>query len=104
MNEKLGDDAPTQDDVIRLFGTLHFANFLSSNLPVDIQQLIDRRKKERKQLFKTRYGNPLAMRFSLLDPDDFLTKYMPYVMPLFSRVAGIVTLCIIFVRKLTDGT
>jgi putative peptide zinc metalloprotease protein len=62
---------------------------------VDIEKLIDRRKKERKQLFKTKYGNPLALRFSLFDPDAFLTRSMPYVGPFFTRIAGVLALFII---------
>ncbi|MCK5395766.1 MAG: peptidase M50, partial [Gammaproteobacteria bacterium] len=95
LNEETGDDAPTQDEVIRLLGTLYFASFLHADSTVDIQQLIDRRVKERKQLFKTKYGNPLALRFSLLDPDEFLSKYMPYVSPLFTRTTGLIALCVV---------
>ena len=100
LNEELGDDAPTQDDVIRLLGTLHFANFLHTNITADIEKLIDRRKKERKQLFKTRFGNPLALRFPLLDPDAFLSRYLPYVAPLFTRTAGIIALLVILFAAL----
>ncbi len=100
LNEELGDDGPTQDDVIRLLGTLHFANFLHTNLTVDIEQLIDRRDKERKQLFKTRFGNPLALRFPLLDPDAFLSRFLPYVAPLFSRMAAFISICIIMFAAL----
>jgi putative peptide zinc metalloprotease protein len=95
LNEELGDDAPTQDEVMNLLGSLHFAGFLHSDSTVDIQQLIDRRVKERKQLFKTKFGNPLALRFSLLDPDRFLNKYMSYASPLFTRTAGLLMLCIV---------
>ena len=100
LNEELADDAPTQDDVIRLLGTLHFANLLHTNIAADIEQLVERRTKERKQLFKTKYGNPLALRFSLLDPDAFLTKYLPYVAPLFTRLAAIIVICIIMFAAL----
>ena len=100
LNEELGDDAPTQDDVIRLLGTLHFANFLLTNISADIEKLVDRRKKERKQLFKTRFGNPLALRFPLLDPDAFLSRYLPYVAPLFTRTAGIIALLVILFAAL----
>ena len=100
LNDELGDEAPTQDEVIRLLGTLHFASMLHADSTVDIQHLIDRRVKERKQLFKTKYGNPLALRFSLLDPDKFLCKYMPYVSPLFTRTAGLIALCIVMFSAL----
>lgn len=100
LNEELGDDAPTQDEVMRLLGTLHFASFLHADNTVDIQHLIDRRVKERKQLFKTKFGNPLALRFSLLDPDKFLSRCMPYVSPLFTRTAGFIALCIVIFAAL----
>ena len=95
LNEEFGDDAPTQDEVIRLLGTLHFAGFLHADKTVDIRHLIERRAKERRQLFRTKFGNPLALRFSLLDPDKFLSKSLPYVSPLFTRLAGLIALCII---------
>lgn len=100
MNEELGDDSPSQDEVIRLLGSLHFAGFLHADNTVDIQHLIDRRAKERKQLFKTKFGNPLALRFSLLDPDKFLNKYMPFVTPLFTRTAGLIALCVVLFAAL----
>ncbi|MBE9564397.1 MAG: PqqD family protein, partial [Proteobacteria bacterium] len=100
LNEELGDDAPTQNDVIRLLGALHFAGFLHADNTIDIKQLIDRRVKERKQLFKTKFGNPLALRFSLVDPDRFLNKYIRYVAPLFTRTAALIALCIVIFSAL----
>ena len=100
LNEELGDDAPTQNEVIRLLGTLYFANFLQANNIADIQELIERRSKQRKQLFKTKYGNPLALRFSLLDPDSFLTKSLPFVAPFFTRTAAFIGLFIILFASL----
>ena len=100
LHEELADDAPTQDEVIRLLGTLHFANHLLGNITPDIQELINRRNKERKQSLRSRFGNPLALRFPLLDPDAFLHKYMSYVAPLFTRTAGFITLIIILYATL----
>lgn len=42
LNEDLGDDAPTQDQVINLLGTMHLKDYLQSNFAADIHQLIDR--------------------------------------------------------------
>lgn len=100
LQQELADDAPTQDEVIRLLGTLHFANHLIGNITPDVQELIDRRKKERKKRLVTKFGNPMSLRFPLLDPDTFLHKFMPYVAPLFSRVAGFITLIIVLYAAL----
>ncbi|MEE8583977.1 MAG: PqqD family protein, partial [Acidobacteriota bacterium] len=35
LNRQLGDDAPTQDEVIRLLSQLHHSNVLLGNLPPD---------------------------------------------------------------------
>ncbi len=95
LHEELADDAPTQDEVIRLLGTLHFANHILADITPDIQELIDRRNKGRKQTFKSRFGNPMALRFPLWDPDAFLKKFMPYVAPFYSGIAGLISLLII---------
>ena len=100
LHEELGDDAPTQDEVIRLLGTLHFANHLLANITPDIRELIDMRRKGRKQSLKSRFGNPMALRFPLLDPDTFLQKYLPYVAPLFTRMAGFIALTIMLYAAL----
>ncbi len=100
LHEEFGDGAPTQDEVIRLLGTLHYANHLLANITPDIQELINRRNKNRKQSLRSRFGNPMALRFSLLDPDAFLEKYISYVAPLFSRVSGLIILAIIFYAAL----
>ena len=100
LQQELADDAPTQDEVIRLLGTLHFANHLISNITPDVEELIDRRKQERKKRLLTKFGNPMSLRFPLLDPDTFLHKFMPYVAPLFSRVAGFIALILILYAAL----
>lgn len=80
----LGDDAPTQDEVIRLLGQLHFTNVLQSDISPDTLEMIDRRKKQKKH-WKQRLMNPLSMRFPLANPDRFLVKSMGFVKPLLSR-------------------
>jgi putative peptide zinc metalloprotease protein len=95
LHEQLADDAPTQDEVIRLLGTLHFANHLLADITPDIQELIDRRNQGRKQTLKSRFGNPMALRFPLWDPDAFLKKFMPYVAPFYTGIAGLISLLII---------
>jgi putative peptide zinc metalloprotease protein len=94
MQESLGDDAPTQEEVIQLLGQLHHADHLLAELTPDVEELIDRRKKQRKNLFISRVGNPLAIRIPLVDPDRLLTRWMPFVRPLFTKTAAVIGLVI----------
>ncbi len=66
---------------------LQLANFnaLRDALPDDVRALTDNGGSAlRKNLI-----NPLALRFRLLDPDQFLDVAMPWVQPLFSRPAAL---------------
>ena len=96
LQDSLGDDAPTQEDVIQLLGKLHYADHLLAELAPDVEDLINRRNKERRRLLFSRVGNPLAFRIPLLDPDRFLTRWLPLVQPLYSRVAAVFGLLIMF--------
>ncbi len=83
----LGDEAPTQDEVIRLLGQLHFTDVLQSDISPDMLEILDRRDRQRGK-WKQRLMNPFALRFPVLDPDRFLVKWMPFAKPFFGR-AGI---------------
>lgn len=80
--ELLGDDAPTQDEVIRLLAQLHAADVLQCDVPPDAAELLDRhRKRERRELFG-RFMNPFAVRVPLIDPERFLAGGLPWLRPL----------------------
>jgi putative peptide zinc metalloprotease protein len=74
---RLGDDAPSQDEVIKLLSDLHKADVLQSDAPPDIHELHQRRKLHARARWKQYLGNPLSLRFPLLDPDRVLARAMP---------------------------
>jgi putative peptide zinc metalloprotease protein len=80
---RLGDEVPSQDEVIKLLSDLHKADVLQSDAPPDIHELQKRRKQHAKVRWKQYIGNPLSLRFPLLDPDRFLNRLHPFVAPLF---------------------
>ena len=90
----LGDDAPTQDEVIRLFGQLHFTDVLQSDISPDTLEMLDRRDKHRGK-WKQRLMNPFALRFPLIDPDRFLIKWMGLVKPFFGRAGLLLWLLVV---------
>ena len=99
--DKLGDDAPTQDETIELLAQLHAADMLQLDTPSDTAELFRRYEQREQKKWKQRFSNPMAMRFPLLDPDRFLTRWMPRVRPVFSAAAllawlAIVTAAVVF--------
>lgn len=78
-----GDDAPTQEEVIRLLGQLHAADALLCDVPPDSMEVFRRFERHERMLWKRRLWTPLALRFPLFDPDRFLGRTLPLVQPLF---------------------
>lgn len=84
VGARLGDDQPTQDEMIRLLGQLHAADLLAGDLPPDLGEVVRRGDRMAKRELMGRLRNPIALRLSLLDPDRFLAATLPLVAPLLS--------------------
>jgi putative peptide zinc metalloprotease protein len=82
---RLGDDAPTQDESIRLLGQLHGADLLQSDLPPDVDELLRRYGKQQKGKWWRNFRNPMSIKLPLVDPDRFLRATRALYAPLFSR-------------------
>jgi putative peptide zinc metalloprotease protein len=80
---RLGDDAPTQDEVINVLASLHRADVLQTDAPPDIGELHDRNVHQERLKLKQYIQNPLALRFPLFDPDRLLTWLNPLTRRLF---------------------
>ncbi|HYM03573.1 MAG TPA: hypothetical protein VET85_11555, partial [Stellaceae bacterium] len=81
---ELGEDRPTQDDVIQLLVQLDGADMLAADRQPDFEQLARRFRKQQRQLTLRRWITPLYLRIPLLDPDRLLTAWMPVIRPLCS--------------------
>jgi len=79
--DRFGDDAPTQDETIRLLGQLHAAEALQSGVTPDVVELL--RRKTRPATWLQNLRSPLAVRIPLFDPDRFLERWLPWYRPLF---------------------
>ena len=78
-NRQLGEDAPTQDDVIHLLGQLHGADLLQSDATPDVAELFERGQRQEKALQRRAWMNPMAWRVHLCDPDRFLNAVRPLI-------------------------
>jgi putative peptide zinc metalloprotease protein len=71
----LGEDAPTQDDLIRLLGQLHGADLLMTDVPPDALELFDRGQRETRTKRRRSWANPMSVRIPLWDPGAFLDRF-----------------------------
>jgi len=76
-SSQLGDDAPSQDEVIGLLGQLHSADLLNCEVNPDSEELFERFGTQERSRRGNRFKNPFSIRIPLWDPDDFLTRTLP---------------------------
>ena len=79
----MGDEMPTQDEVVQLLAQLHQADALGVDVSPDVRELLAREVEYRARNRMRRFGNLLAVRMRLVDPDAFLSRTVKYVRPLF---------------------
>ena len=83
--EHLGDDAPTQGEVIQWLGDLHAADLLLCDVPVDTAELFRRQHKQARRKSHARWLNPLSVRLPLWDPQPLLQRFDRVTPLVFSR-------------------
>jgi len=83
-NDQLGDDAPTQGEVIQLLGQLYTSNLLHADLPPDAESLFRRYHKRVTREVQGYLMNLLFIRIPLLDPDHFLDRWLAVFGSVFS--------------------
>lgn len=72
VSDQLGQDAPTQDEIVRLLSQLHQSDLLDNAETPLLADLLERRDKDRNQIWKKLLLNPLSVTLPLVDPDRFL--------------------------------
>ena len=70
--ENLGDDSPTQDEIIQLVAQLYANDLLLCNVTPDCVELFDRYERQEKQKWKQRIWSPLAQKVPLFEPGALL--------------------------------
>jgi putative peptide zinc metalloprotease protein len=91
----LGQDAPTQQEVIHLLSQLHAADALQSDIIPDTLELLNRFEKQRFAKWKQNLRSPLFMRFPLLDPERILARFQWVVKPAFTWAGFVIWLLVV---------
>lgn len=93
--EERPDEAPGQEEVIRLLAQLYNANLLHSSLAPDTAKLFERYRKRKQRETRAYLKNIMFARIPLLDPDNFLKSIMPISKICFSWFGTIVWLAVV---------
>jgi putative peptide zinc metalloprotease protein len=94
-NRQFGEDAPTQDEIIRLLGQLNSADLLQSDATPDAKELYERGEKQERATRRRSFTNPMAIRIHLWDPDALLNRVRPLIDLLWSRWGGLLWLAVV---------
>jgi len=100
----LGDELPTQDEVIQLLATLHRADVLYTDRSPDLHEMHERYSNQVKSERLKRFINPLFLRFKLFDPERILQVMEPVNHWLFSRAMAVVWLVVVSTALISLGT
>jgi putative peptide zinc metalloprotease protein len=100
----LGDDAPTQDEMIQLLSQLYQADVLQCDVPPDAAELLNRHETQTRKKWQSNILSVFSWRFPLLDPERFLEFMMPVVRPLFSWFGALLWLAILIPAIVIFGT
>jgi len=99
----LREDAPTQEEMIRLLGQLHGIDALKTNVPPDVEEMYRRYEKKARLKWKQKIRNPLAMSFSLFDPEKLLTRLEKISRVVFSWPVGVLWLLAVITAVMLAG-
>ena len=101
--EKLGDDMPTQDEVIQLLSQLFQLNLLQTSVLPDYEDLFRRHEKSARARLMQHLRSPTFIRIPVFDPDRFLVKTLPWITFLFSKPMFIVWLALVVTAAVFAG-
>jgi putative peptide zinc metalloprotease protein len=86
--ESLGDHAPSQGDVIQLLHQLHAADVLHVGGLPELNETLERRRKQARPAWVRSLVTPMSMRFPLWDPSRFVNGTWPFVRWLISPLGA----------------
>jgi len=99
----LGDNLPTQEEVISLLSQIHHFDGLQSNLMPDMAELSERTHREKRSKLLAYLASPTSLKIPLLDPDKFLERTQVLVNPVFSWFGALVWLSVVLYGLLLVG-
>lgn len=100
---RLGDDAPTQDELIQLLSQLHSADVLQCDVSPDAAELFQRFEKQQRKKLLGQLMSPLWWRIPLVDPERFLVRLLPWARPFIGGAGACVWAILVGVAVVLAG-
>src|SRR4030042_1279735 len=91
----LKENAPTQEEVIRLLTQLHAVDALQTDVLPDTSEMLKRFEKQQYGKWKQNLRSPLFMRFPLLDPERILATLWPLARPVFGWTGLLIWMAVV---------
>lgn len=91
----LKENAPTQEEVIRLLSQLHAVDAFKTDALPDTAEMLRRFEKRQYGKLKQNLRSPLFMRFPLLDPERIMAALWPLARPIFSRTGALIWMAVV---------
>lgn len=85
----------TQSEVVDLLVQLHASDLLQANSTPDSAALFERYKKKRREPLKQWLLNPMSLKLPLINPDDFLGRWVSKLAWCFSRMGALLWLIVV---------
>lgn len=95
LADRLGDHAPTQDEVIQLLYQLHASDVLQIDALPELGEAMQRRSRQVRAKWLQSIGNPVALRIPLWDPQRFIERSWPYVRWAFGPLGLLLWLAVV---------
>ncbi len=92
---ELGDEAPTQDEIVQLLGQLHGADLLQTDVTPDAAEVFERGEKQARAKRRRSWANPMALRIPLVDPGPFLDRFVPLWRAMWGRWGALLWLAVV---------
>ncbi|MCE5326444.1 MAG: hypothetical protein LLG01_08515 [Planctomycetaceae bacterium] len=93
--DKLGDEAPTQGEVISLLGQLYTSNLLAAQVPPDAKGLFNRYHQRVGREMRGFMSNLLFVRIPLLDPNNFLDRWVGLLGGFFGPAGAVILIALL---------
>ena len=92
---RLGEDAPTQHEILQLLGQLHGSDLLQTDVPPDALEAFERGERESRGKRRRAWTNPMAVRIPLWDPGLFLDRHVSWWRSLWGPAGAVLWLAVV---------